>query len=274
MFSLLHDLPDIEVTGLINHPSKMLARALRRRNPAQKPGREIETLSRFIATMAPPASRVGRLYERAAQAGNFALLELMATFGIDVPIDRFGGADFGDFLWRTLFGKSLPAAEFERVRTSRYATLWSPWSSMHATALFPWRRYARVDSTGYDVFVSQTPWPGRVGPRTRLLVRYHDAVPVFLPHTVKHARVHQFFHMSALRENARSGMFACVSEYSRSKLLALFPALEKRAFVVFDAISEAYFPEHASRETVATIITSRIDASTAPKVKPASTTLA
>src|SRR5208282_2027896 len=119
-------------------------------------------------------------------------------------------------------------------------------------------------TSGYDVFVAQTPWPGRVVPQTQLVIRYHDAVPVFLPHTIEYSRRHNFFHLSALRENTKLAAFACVSEHSRMNLLRLFPHLEKRVFVVSDCIAEAYFPDSATRETVAGILASRVDATTEP----------
>lgn len=267
MFSLLHEMDDVEVTGLIHHPSLALARALTRNEPIDrpsKPAQTIKALSRFVVSTTP---RTGCfwLQDKAATALNFYWLQLLTTLGVRIPLDRFNGTDFGDFLWQTLFSMSLPPSDFERCRTARYATLWAPWSAMQASALFPWsRRYARVDTSGYDVFVAQTPWPGRVVPQTQLVIRYHDAVPVFLPHTIEYSRRHNFFHLSALRENTKLAAFACVSEHSRMNLLRLFPHLEKRVFVVSDCIAEAYFPDSATRETVAGILASRVDATTEP----------
>jgi glycosyltransferase involved in cell wall biosynthesis len=97
-----------------------------------------------------------------------------------------------------------------------------------------------------------------------LVIRYHDAMPVFLPHTVKQSRLHQFFHMSALSENAKSASFACVSEFSRSQLLKIFPELENRTSVIYDRIGDDYVPSNKTREAVPSIITNRIDPSTEP----------
>jgi glycosyltransferase involved in cell wall biosynthesis len=166
-----------------------------------------------------------------------------------------------------LFFRTLPPAEFERCRTARYATLWPSWRALHATAFVPWpRRYARIDTSDYDVFLAQTPWPGTVDPRTRLVVRYHDSTPVFLPHTVKQPRLHQFCHMSALRANAETAAFACVSAYAQTKLLQIFPELGPRSFVVHDSIAPDYFPPSPARGAAADIVTSRIDASSEPQL--------
>ena len=190
---------------------------------------------------------------------------MLTQLGIGVSLDQFDGTEFGDFLWQLLFSPSLPASDFERCRTAQYVALWAPWRALHATALVPgFRSYARVDTRGYDMFIAQTPWPGTVSAQTRLVIRYHDAMPVFLPHTVKQSRLHQYFHMTALSENAKSASFACVSEYSRLQLLKIFPEVERRAFVVQDCIGDEYFPSTETSDAVPGIIANRIDPSTEP----------
>jgi glycosyltransferase involved in cell wall biosynthesis len=268
MFSLFHQIGSLDVTGLIHHPVKMLGRSLTRRESVKRPSdpvKTIEMLSNFVVSTTPPINGWSARVDKAAAALNFSWLQMLTILGARVPLDEFNGTEFGDFLWQTLFRMSLPPSDFERCRTARYVTLWSAWEAMHACAMFPWsKRYTRVDTSGYDVFVAQTPWPGRVNEKTRLVIRYHDAVPVFLPHTTIYPRSQNFFHLSALRQNAKSAAFACVSEHSRTNLLRLFPHLENRTFVVSDCIGEAYFPVCATRETVAGIIASRVDATTEP----------
>lgn len=188
---------------------------------------------------------------------------------IPIPLDRFDGSEFGDFLWQNLFGLTLPPDEFERCRTAQYAALSPPWRAMHATALLPWpRRYAKIDTAGYDVLLAQTPWPGMVDPRTQLVVRYHDSVPVFLSHTLKQPRLERSCYLSTLRANAKAAVFACVSAATKTKLLLIYPELERRSFVVHNCIAPDYFPASATRETIADIVMSRVDSSTGPQSGP------
>src|SRR5262249_5899649 len=158
-----------------------------------------------------------------------------------------------------------PATQFETIRKTRYAVLRPAWSAMHATSLKPWpHRYARVDTSDYDVSIAQTPWPGVADRKTQLVIRYHDAVPIFLPHTAQHPRLSRYFHFSALQQNAKTALFACPSEQSRAQVLQLFPGLEKRSFVVHNSISDAYFPDKATTDMIAAIVKSRIEPSTEP----------
>ena len=267
MFSLLHDLPDVKPTGLINHPARVLQRSfgLDRSAAELTPARRIRAYSRLAASAGGMSSQWAELGLMASNIPRIFWFHALAKLGLGVSLDQFDGTEFGDFLWQSLFSKSLPSSEFERCRTAQYVALWAPWRSLHATALVPgFHRYAHVDTRGYDIFIAQTPWPGTVKAQTRLVIRYHDSVPVFLPHTVKQSRLHQFFHMSALSENVKSACFACVSEFSRSQLLKIFPELEKRAFVIYDCIGDEYLPSNESREAVTSIIANRIDPSTEP----------
>jgi len=268
-FPLLHGLDGLDLTGLIHHPVLALARGRGPDEPDDPvgPAQAIGVLSRLVASATHRSGRFGPLRDTLASALNFPWLQLQSMLGTRIPLDGFDGSEFGDFLWSSLFFRTLPPAEFERCRTARYATLWPSWRALHATAFVPWpRRYARIDTSDYDVFLAQTPWPGTVDPRTRLVVRYHDSTPVFLPHTVKQPRLHQFCHMSALRANAETAAFACVSAYAQTKLLQIFPELGPRSFVVHDSIAPDYFPPSPARGAAADIVTSRIDASSEPQL--------
>lgn len=254
-FSLLSDLESVSVTRLIHHPSQQLARGIKRgRRGAGTSGLldAVETASRLAATTAPLDGPFRGVRRRLRRLFEFMSLQSRSMLRISIPIDEFDGTEFGEFLWQKLFAPSFPAAEFERCRTVPYATLSVPWQSMHETALFSWpRKYAAVDTSAYDMLLAQTPWPGTVHPRTQLIIRYHDAVPIFLPHTVSHPRWSQFLHLSPLKENIRDGaIFACVSEFTRASLLRIFPELEQRCFVVHNCIAADYFPAPAVPRTI------------------------
>jgi glycosyltransferase involved in cell wall biosynthesis len=260
MFSLLHDLDGVDVTGLIQHPTQSLARNRLGHEPSA--ARKIDLLSRLVASTLPHENRFTRVAEHVLW---FTWLELLVLLGVRLPLDRFDGSEFGDFIWRTMFARSLPLSQFERCRTARYVSLWAPWRSMQSTALFRLpRKYARVDTSGYDVLIAQTPWPGVVEPKTRLVVRYHDAMPLFLPHTVKLPRTHRFLHLTALQENAPAATFACVSEFARDQLLRVHPELDRRAFVVHNCISDEFLPKESPTVAVDEIVKSRVDPTTEP----------
>jgi len=267
-FSLLRGVDDLDVTGLIQHPALPLARGRRPYRPGTRkltPAENLNIMSRLVATTTPRSGRFGPLRNSAAFAAALFWLGCRSKSGLTMPLDEFEGAEFGDFLWQSLFSKTLAADEFEHCRNSRYATLSPPLRAMRATALLPWpRRYARVDTSRYDVLIAQTPWPGLVHRQTQLVVRYHDGVPLFLPHTVKQPRRHQKYQLHALAANAKSALFACVSNSAKAKLLCIFPELESRSFVVHDCVAPDYIPSSPRREAIVEIVASRIEPSSEP----------
>ena len=267
-FSLLRALDGIALTGLIQHPRLPLARGLRtieRAEGSPSPAEKYRILSQLVTSTTPRSGPLAPLCDTAHALFDFARLQMRSLVGAKVPLFHFEGEEFGDFLWRTLFHHALPPEDFEHCRSTPYAALRSPWRAMHATALLPLgRKYPRIDTSSYDIVVAQTPWPGLVNRNTRLIVRYHDAVPVFLPHTCQRPQLGRYFHIAALKENARSAFFACLSEHSRGQLVRLFPSLENRSFVVHNCISEAFFPDTVAPRTLATIVKSRIEPATEP----------
>jgi len=128
-------------------------------------------------------------------------------------------------------------------------------------ALFP-----RLDTSDFDVMIAETPYPAMVSSRTRLVVRYHDAIPLLMPHTISERRHHQGFHYRALRRNVQSGAwFACVSEATRTDLLAIFPQAQARSVTIHNMISHDYFDEESSSSRVRDIVRARLN----PKITQA-----
>lgn len=170
MFRLMHELDDISVTGLINHPSQILARTFRKEaiDRVKSTPRDVRAYSRLAASICPPFGTLERLQHRSATALKLAWLQVLAKLGVPISLDHFDGTKFADFLWQGLFALSLPPTNLELCRTASYASLWAPWRALHSTAFTPWPwPYARIDTRGYDVFIAQTPWPGSTGESRR-----------------------------------------------------------------------------------------------------------
>jgi len=120
--------------------------------------------------------------------------------------------------------------------------------------------HPRLDTSGIDVMIAETPYPGRVSRGTKLVVRYHDAIPVLMPHTISDKARHQARHYCALQRNVADGAwFACVSESTRQDLLSLFPEVERRAITIPNMVSTHYFLEESRAELVPQIVRNRIN---------------
>ena len=259
LFRGLSQIDGLQVDGMLQSSSRLLAKGL----PAADGGRlwpehkRINRLSRVVVSAQP--GRGARRLELIVAA-----LKMLSTFvGRRQALTRFEASHHQDFIWRSLFGKTLPAQDFDTVTRAAYRVLQLPWGGMHRGGLF-FRRflgravYPRLDTAGYDVLIAETPFPGRVSAGTALVVRYHDAIPILMPHSISDREYHQASHYQALRRNVEDGAwFACVSEATRRDLLAIFPQAEPRAVTLYNMVSHHYYPQDEPADRVPDILVTR-----------------
>lgn len=255
LFSNLRSLPDFEVDGLIQSSTRVLAKGLPETLEAAAIPRDkqINRLSRIVVSL---QQKQFTIYSAA-----FWML-IRRIFGGKERLTRFSATDFRDFLWRELFAKTLPSEAFDSVTSADFRVARVPWTAMHKCALITnelgYALYPRLDTSAYKVMIVETPYPGIVSPQTRLLVRYHDAIPLLMPHTISDRAFHRASHYHALRNNVRHGAyFACVSDATRRDLISIFPEVEERAVTIHNMISPHYFPENSSSLRVPEIIFTR-----------------
>lgn len=273
LFRGLSGLGEFEVEGLIQASRRRLARGTSS-TPARLPfGRvpteaaRLDRYSRVVISISgrPLRSVVDRVRDVIDSRLRMVALTVGSALGPrKVRLTEFKTRYFEDFVWRALFEKTLPASDFDLITATNQRICSVPWHMMHLAGLktrklLPVPRYPMLDTTGIDVFIAQTPYPARVSGSTRLVVRYHDAHPVFMPHTISDRAIHQATHFNALRCNAQAGAwFSCVSEASRQDLLRLFPEVADRSVTIHNMVSEHYFREDSDPTQVPEIIRSRL----------------
>jgi glycosyltransferase involved in cell wall biosynthesis len=276
VFRSLNGLNNIEVTGLINHGTRRLSRGLSLnifgRRP--KPRRVFYLLSRLaISVKADPMEGwLGRLMRVLENRLDAQMLSMNALLGRKIKVYGFEAEQYGDFMWQRLFAKTLKAADYEMIRTALYASITPSLETLHKISirrshavLFP-KPVPILNTHKYDVFMSQMPWPTEVSPGTQLVIRYHDAIPVFQPHTVGNARFHQAAHMAALDVcRTQRAIFACNSYATRADLLKIYPEFENRSAVVPDMVSSDYFVEQGNPLYLMDCIRDNICPATEPK---------
>lgn len=189
-----------------------------------------------------------------------------------IPLTLFEPAGFEEFVWEAMFAKSLHEDDFDRVTGLPYRVVTVPWTILHLAGLATrrWGRaacYPRLDTAPADVLIAQTPFPARLDPRTALVVRYHDALPLFMPHTFANKSRHQMTHFRALEHNVRQGAyFACVSDATRRDLLRVFPEAGPRTVTIHNIVSHYYFEEDSDPARVPDIVRSRLNTSSTASI--------
>lgn len=268
LFQALTQLDDMDIEGLLQSSNCLLARALPA-NPVSASNRlsvdeEINRLSRVVVSLQQDAQpkvseKLLTLFALGVATTGMLLRHLI---GQDQKLGRFSATHFKDFIWRSIFAKTLPFDDFDRVTRADFRVFRVPWAAMHASALLTRKLgralYPRLDTRDFDIMIAETPYPATVTKGTKLIVRYHDAIPVLMPHTIINKSFHQASHYHALRRNVLDGaFFACVSDATRNDLLSIFPQIEDRVVTIHNMVSHHYFDEPSNPGRVPDIIRTR-----------------
>lgn len=273
LFRSLALLDDVRVEGLLQSSEQVLARGLPPRAAGWFGGfsidQQLNRLGRVVIAIEQGAwdSHVHATVQTIGMAVKHVL-------GGSQPLWRFEAQHFQDFLWRRFFERTLPPEDFELVTRAAFRVARIPWLAMHICALVTRKMgyavYPRLDTSDFDVMIAETPYPATVSMGTRLVIRYHDAIPMLMPHTISDRRFHQAFHYRALHKNVQSGAwFACVSDATRKDLLSIFPKAEARCVTIHNMVSHHYFRENSPANRVPEIVKARLNTDIKPRLEPA-----
>ena len=267
LFRGLSLLSGVSIEGLLQHTLRVLPRGLpigksQSREGLNNLGRVVITLEQNYWDSLPRA--IGHTFGMA----------LWHLIGGRQTLTRFESSHFRDYLWRRFFARSLPPSDFDVVTAGAFRIARPPWNAMQICALvvrkmgFP-SLFPRLDTSDFDVMIVETPYPASVSKRTKLVVRYHDAIPLMMPHTISDKRWHHAFHYHALRKNVANGAwFACVSEATRQDLISVFPQAAARSLTIHNMVSHDYFDENSSATRIPQIIRTRLNAHIDPPLDP------
>lgn len=268
LFRGLGRLEGVEVQGLLQSGNLVVEAGLPMRHgklvSSQGAASQFDRLSQVVVSLqqGPASHRFEHLRKRLLKFTGPMGAAALGLVGGKVQLTGFDATHFKDFIWRSMFAKTLPIEDFDAVTSATYRVMRWPWSLANAVGVasgaLGHAAYPRLDTTGIDVMLAETPYPGRVSGGTQLVVRYHDAIPLLMPHTIKDRGYHRAMHFHALKRNAADGAwFACVSESTRRDLLSVMPELESRAVTIPNMISHAFVPESESSTRVSEIVWSR-----------------
>lgn len=280
LFRGLCMIDSVEVEGLLQTSLRFLASGMTEKRQAGTEPAESARLhrySRVIVSMDSKPSKepldVVMLYLKRRRAAYALTFSTLLPGLRKVKTSVFESRYFEDYIWQALFAKTLHAADFALVTAKNYRVCTVPWNILQSAGLNSLKFvsklvYPILDTQGTDIFIAQTPYPARVDPNTALVVRYHDALPVFMPHAFANKARHQATHFHALRSNVQSGAyFACVSESTRQDLLRIFPEAADRTVTIHNMVSHHFYDEDSSAGRIPQVIRSRLNLQ-APEAHP------
>jgi glycosyltransferase involved in cell wall biosynthesis len=273
LFRSLAPLDEVHVEGLLQSGERLLSSGLPRHGPGRfgslSKDQELNRLGRVVIAIEQDIWN-----SRVRATAQTIVMALKHVLGGRQQLTHFEARHFQDYLWRRLFARTLPPEDFELVTRAAFRVARIPWNAMHICALvtrkFGYTLYPRLDTSDFDVMIAETPYPATVAKNTKLVIRYHDAIPMMMPHTIADRRFHQAFHYRALRKNVQSGAwFVCVSDATRRDLVAIFPQAEQRSVTIHNMVSHHYSAEPSDARRVPEIVRTRLNVRIKPALDPA-----
>jgi glycosyltransferase involved in cell wall biosynthesis len=270
LFGALSSQEDIELEGLLQTAFTFLPAGIIENSLSHAEHEEVNRFSKIVIALSeqtmPPApfNEIKKYISRRTTAFYWLMKNKFKNIKNSVTTTKFFSMGFEDFIWRRIFDKTLSAEDFDAVTKKNMRIASVPWGVMQMVGMWSAKLFSKasfppINLGKFDVLIAQTPYPGRISGNTKLVVRYHDAVPMFLPHTIGHKKKHQQNHYQALRANVENGAyFACVSDATRNDLLRIFPEVEARAVTIHNMISHHYYEEPVQLDYALNIIRSRV----------------
>jgi glycosyltransferase involved in cell wall biosynthesis len=269
LFRSLALLDEVRVEGLLQTHERVLSPGLPPRGMGWfgelSPDQQLNRLGRVVI-----AIEQGSWASHAHATALTIMMAVKHLLGGTQKLTRFDARHFQDFVWRKFFARTLPPEDFELVMRAAFRIVRIPWNAMHICGLvtrkIAYPLYPRLDTSDFDVMIAETPYPAAVAKNTKLVIRYHDAIPLLMPHTIVDRRFHQAFHYRALRKNVTSGAwFVCVSDATRRDLISVFPQAEKRSVTIHNMVSHHYNGEPSDARRIPEIVRTRINTKFKPR---------
>jgi glycosyltransferase involved in cell wall biosynthesis len=261
---------NIALEGLWQTSFQFLPKGVSKKNNEQENSEKTNNFSKIVIALSTAGvkkslfSEIRKYLERRFFTIKIVLKERFSKSRNCIETTAFHSDGFEDFIWRGFFEKTLPSSDFNVVSKKNMQVASVPWGVMQMVGMWSLRLFGKaayplLNLASADIFIAQTPYPAKLIGNTKLIVRYHDAVPIFLPHTIGHKEKHQANHYYALLNNVKSGaFFACVSEATRQDLIKLFPEVVDRSVTIHNMCSNHYHQENKDEGYAKTIIRSRL----------------
>ncbi len=188
------------------------------------------------------------------------------TEKLDLKLDN---GRFADYLWMRLFEKSLPTSDREVVRRAEFFLTEVGYEYANSLTALPHFAQRRMNTAGWNVFLTASVSPYSVMPGTQAVVRYYDALPLLSPHTVGDPWEHAKSHSRRLARNMAAGAhFICDSEPVRQDLLNLFPRAEPRLRTIPVIVSADLYRDARPEAQVRSILERRRSPATSTNKGP------
>lgn len=138
--------------------------------------------------------------------------------------------EFLGIIWRNIFSQTLEAHEEPNILKNKYY-----WTRMSLGRIcnsfkktFP---DCYLDTHGFDFVIFQDTKYVKLSPKTKRIIRYHDAIPIFASDTCCN-QTHTQAHLKSIQACAKDSIYVCNSPSSLDDLATIAPIAAENARVI------------------------------------------
>ena len=252
MFKTFAGMDSVKVTGLLSEMTGGHSTSISTQSYTSEPELNFLEASRFMlaATGLPvkPGPRILRQPRNALSRVGRALKSFDSR-----PLPR---GIYEDTIWRIYFQKTLGSADRALVAAQDFRFTDLNTAVINDRLRIPIFNPPRLNTDGFDFFVTSDPRPIQTSPGTSLILRYHDPIPLTHPDTMDNPDSVRFHYMQ-IERSKRFGYFVCNSQATEDALVDIFPSLKSRATTIPYALPDSP-PPPARSIPVAEIIRTRL----------------
>ena len=138
----------LETTGLLNGNVNPLKGFIVAKEKTKQDRFYFKSAAALELSEPQGGSRFDGILRRYSRYGGMARLKIGLLLRRGIKLHDIEMSDFGDFLWRKYFSKSLSARRYDEIVDARYAALVPSWNGQQAAGYLPPARgrYPRVDT--------------------------------------------------------------------------------------------------------------------------------
>lgn len=252
MFKTFASLEATKVTGLLSEMTGGHTTLASTKANTAKPELDYLEASRFMLAVTGLPIRPGPRVFRSPRNMLSRAARSLKTFD-SRPVPK---GLYEDTIWRSYFQKTLGSGDRALIAAQdfRFTNLNS--NVINDRMRFPIFNAPKLDTQGFDFFLTSDPRPIRTSPGTSLILRYHDPIPLTQPDTMDNPDPVRF-HFLAIQRSRAMGYFVCNSQATEDALIDIFPTLKPRVTTIPYALPDSPPPPPKSIP-VAEIIRTRL----------------
>lgn len=256
MFKTFAGMDSVKVTGLLSEMTGGHSTLISTKLNPNRPALDFLEASKFMmAATGLPVKRGPRVLARPRNMMSRAARALQSFETRALP-----RGIYEDTIWRTYFQKTLGSGDRALVAAQDFRLTNLNTAIVNDRLRLPIFNPPRLNTDGFDFFVTSDPRPIRTSPGTSLILRYHDPIPLTHPDTMDNPDAVRF-HYLQIERSRQFGYFVCNSKATEEALVDIFPALKPRTTTIPYALPDAP-PPPAKSIPVAEIIRTRLSTAT------------